>query len=739
MTLALSGWRKLAPLRKQLEVVKGFLFLPILVEDEAVAVHISATLKEMWRAKAWVWREVAWPTERLDAAAPELFRSQWLRGFDAAIQNAQPNDTIGLNFSSTAHRDAAMELMPWINMRRESMRMANLRCLLYWPEDLKEVLTREAPDLWSMRAMNPYFYVEDVKIEIDPTVRIQSFESNASPHNDSTSTIRHDEAPQKHSGSAETPDVVIIGKGVALHAIFLRIENELKNGRAPLGLQLAQHALKRATRAARKNQPDALRDLAMANSMLGDALRDLGRSEAALEIYFDGLAIAQKLFKRVGAIASTLELLSILNDKRGDAFHDLRMQKQSYLAYLDGLKFAKDLSAKFGGTPAAKRNVSVSHQNLGDALLLLRRANDARLEYIEALRIREELRLIFGDIEPILRDLSTIQSKLGDALEALDRLEEARFAYFEALHFDEALRLLLGDTPRMMRDLLLTHVKLGDVLLKVKDLNAANSQYLEALKLAESLRLQLGDTPQSLRDVFVAYERTACVLSTQGRLSEALDLFSKIFSLLNAYRTTSGETTAVLRDLVTLKVLVGDTLAKMNRSDDACTEYAASLEYSALLCRKAGETPDILTNMLVAHDRRGEALSILGRYAEARAEFEHGLSVCKNLQKQLGETQQVLRDSAALHESLGDVMRHMIDTNAALHWIEALRLRQLVNFEYGESLASLLELSAPLERLAGEGDVEAVAKYAEIKQRLINVAPDHPQVAQWIAADHANQ
>ena len=62
-SLALSGWRKLAPLRRQFSVQGGFLFAPVIAADEAVAMAIKRTLAETWRTQGWTLLELAWPRD----------------------------------------------------------------------------------------------------------------------------------------------------------------------------------------------------------------------------------------------------------------------------------------------------------------------------------------------------------------------------------------------------------------------------------------------------------------------------------------------------------------------------------------------------------------------------------------------------------------------------------------------------------------------------------------------------
>ena len=99
MSLALSGWRKLAPLRRQFELKGGFLFVPVLVTDEAVAIAAKHSLADAWRARARVWHELAWPTIKFDAENPAEFRASWLEHFDQAVTRSSENDTLVVDAS----------------------------------------------------------------------------------------------------------------------------------------------------------------------------------------------------------------------------------------------------------------------------------------------------------------------------------------------------------------------------------------------------------------------------------------------------------------------------------------------------------------------------------------------------------------------------------------------------------------------------------------------------------------
>ena len=101
MNLSLSGWRKLAPLRRQFSIQGGFLFVPLIVADEALAIAVKRSIAETWRANGWALHELAW----VEASDNEASRVTWLAGFDAAIAAARPGDTLVVDTVSVVRRE----------------------------------------------------------------------------------------------------------------------------------------------------------------------------------------------------------------------------------------------------------------------------------------------------------------------------------------------------------------------------------------------------------------------------------------------------------------------------------------------------------------------------------------------------------------------------------------------------------------------------------------------------------
>ena len=600
LSLAPSGWRKLAPLRRQFSVQSGFLFAPVIAADEAVAIAIKRTLAETWRAQGWALLELAWPRDTEGGAAPA--RVRWLAEFDTAIAAAKPGDTLLVDAVSVARHEQAADLIGWINQRREPMRHAQLRLLLLWPEALKDLLMGGAPDLWAMRAMSPVLKAKDARAEVSDRVDFNDSASAIVLPGDGLRAAA--EAPATGLSAWLNADNSLKG---SLWRAFETVDKLRLAGRPDDALRLAQGALTAAKARFSESEPASLRDLAVSHNKLGDVLRDLGRPEEARAAFAESLALSESLRRQLGDTPATLRDLSISHNRLGDVLRDLGRPDEARAAFTESLTLSESLRRQISDTPEVLRDLSISHEKLGKVLRDLVRPEEARAAFAESLTLREDLRRQLGDTPEVLRDLSISHERLGDVLRDLGRPDEARAAFTESLALREDLRRQLGDMPSVLRDLSIAHERLGDVLRDLGRADEARAAVTEGLALSESLRRQLGDTPAVLRDTSASHERLGDVLRDLGRYDEARAAFAESLTLRETLRRQLGDTPAVLRDLSISHSKLGDVLRDLQRPDEAKPHWQAALATYHSLHRQHGEALASLIAMSVPLSRLAAA------------------------------------------------------------------------------------------------------------------------------------
>lgn len=146
--------------RVLLRETTGFMYLPVFAPSERAAGLTMDALRPALSGEPF---RVAWPPTRpapsdTALAAVDLAsdRAQLLQNLDNAIASLPENSVLVLNATGTTRTPLALHMPAYLNLRREPLRTAKLRFLLFWPAAHRETLMAGAPDLWSMRAASPW-------------------------------------------------------------------------------------------------------------------------------------------------------------------------------------------------------------------------------------------------------------------------------------------------------------------------------------------------------------------------------------------------------------------------------------------------------------------------------------------------------------------------------------------------------------------------------------------------------
>jgi len=719
MALAPSGWRKLAPLRRQARLHRGFLFFPVLVADEAVARQAKAALASSWRTHAWAWQEVSVPWTAETAGEPLRM------ALDQALTHAPPGTAVVLDLSSSIWRDVATDLAPWLNQRREPLRTRELQLVLFWPADLKEALSSDAPDLWSVRAMNPLLTRQDLDSEpLSGTGSRKPAETAAA-----LAGVPRQATQLDHWLATYDPERAPVWE------IFANIQALLELGRTADALVLAQQAQGRAAAAAKAQDAGALRNLSISHSMRGDALRDLGRLDEALAAYGEALQLHRSLREQFGDQRIVLMDLSISLSKCGDMLLELDRPEEARKAYAEALGLREALRGQFGDTIQTLRDLALSYRSLGHALHALGRLDEARRAHTQSLSLLETaLGMPGGKTPMLLRDLALSHARIGDVLQDLGLLDEALVNFRQGLALRESLGLRreLGENTAVLREIAGSHSDIGDVLRELGKAEEARQAYAECLALLDIQRRQLGDTPQVMRGLSIAQSGLGDSLRELGRAEEARSAYAASQDAMNAAGNGTAGTLQAQRDLSVILNKLGDAWLDMHRPEDARAAFAEALALRERMRTQAGaETPRTLRDLAVSHTKLGVALATMGQTGPALGHHEEALRLNEAIRNHAGDTPTVLRDLSNVHCQLGDQLQKLNRAGESrTHWVAALNLLRTLHAQYGESLPSLMEMRAPLERLASSGDLQADNELHALMERLTTAAPDHPHLHQ---------
>jgi tetratricopeptide (TPR) repeat protein len=721
MALAPSGWRKLAPLRRQARLHRGFLFLPVLVADEAVARQAKAALASSWRTHAWAWQEVSVPWTAENAGEP--LRMAWTAALDQALTRSPPGTAVVLDLSSSIWRDVPTDLAPWLNQRREPLRIRDLQLVLFWPADLKEALSSGAPDLWSVRAMNPLLTHDDLGPE--PL-------ANAHAGRPVETASKFAGVPRVPRQAAQLDHWLATYDAEHTHPweMFANIQALLELGRAADALTLARQAHGRAA-AAKAQDPESLRNLSISHSMRGDAQRDLGQLDEARASYDEALKLHRGLRERLGDQPIVLMDLSISLGKRGDMLLELDRPEEAREAYAEVLRVREAMRGQVGDTVQTLRDLALSHRSMGHALQALGDLDEARRAHARSLSLLEAAHgMPGGDTPMLLRDLALSHARIGDVLHDLGLLDEALVNFRQSLAQREDLRRQLGENAAVLREIAGSYSDIGDVLRELGKAEEARQAYAACLALLDMQRHQLGDTPQVMRGLSIAQSGLGDSLRELGRVEEARSAYAASQEAMNAAGNGTADTPQTQRDLSVILNKLGDVWLDMHRPEDARAAFAEALALRERMRTQSGaETPRSLRDLAVSHTKLGMALAAIGQTGPAHGHHEEAMRLNEVVRKLAGDTPTVLRDLSIVHCQLGD---HLQKLNRAgesrTHWLVALNLLRTLHAQHGESLPSLMEMRAPLERLARSGDLQAQGELHALMERLNAAAPDHPHL-----------
>ena len=133
------------------------MFLPLFADSERAASSGLDFLKSELTSEFYT---VAWPLDRALPLGDQ--RLQLLGNLDDAIGKLPPDTVIVLDATGSLRHDLALEVIAYVNHRREPLKASGLRLVLCWPAAFKDELLSNAPDLWSVRAASPWVEEADL-------------------------------------------------------------------------------------------------------------------------------------------------------------------------------------------------------------------------------------------------------------------------------------------------------------------------------------------------------------------------------------------------------------------------------------------------------------------------------------------------------------------------------------------------------------------------------------------------
>ena len=223
-------------------------------------------------------------------------------------------------------------------------------------------------------------------------------------------------------------------------------------------------------------------DLARAFMNQGNALRKLGRLEAALAAYDEAIRLLRRLIEEEGRTDLANVLAGVITN-RGNALYSLGRLEAAATAYDKAIRILRRLVEEGRGELA--NDLARAIMNQGIALWKLGRLEAALATYDEAIRILRRLVEEEGLAE-LANHLAMAIMNQGIALRKLGRLEAALAAYDEAIRIR---RRLVEEEGRgdVASDLARAIMNQGIALASLGRLDEAVAAYDEAIRIYRRL------------------------------------------------------------------------------------------------------------------------------------------------------------------------------------------------------------------------------------------------------------
>jgi tetratricopeptide (TPR) repeat protein len=339
----------------------------------------------------------------------------------------------------------------------------------------------------------------------------------------------------------------------------------MTEGDLPAALDVYRDGLASAERrvAADPDQIESQLNLSVSSQRVGDVLFAQGDLEGALRAFRDSLAIRKAFAEAVPDNSDWQRDLSVAYEKVGNVLSAQGDLAEALTAYRASLSITERLAATDPTSAAWQRDLSVGYNKVGDMLMAEGNLAEALKVYSDGLAIRQRLAAADPDDAEWQRDLSVAYNKVGDTLVAENNLPKALQSYQAGLVIAASLADADPDNTGRQRDLSVSYMRIGNVLLAQGDSLKALEAYRQSLAVAERLAAADPTNVEWQRDLAVNDWKVATVFAQQNKPAEALDMFRKGHAIIEHLKERFPGNTQLSTDLAEFNA----EIAKLEPSD----------------------------------------------------------------------------------------------------------------------------------------------------------------------------
>ena len=486
---------------------------------------------------------------------------------------------------------------------------------------------------------------------------------------------------------------------------------------------------------------DARRELAIAESKVGDVLLQIESPTAAHPHFEQCLMHSKALAEELGTLGARLNL-AIAESRIGDVLLKIESPTAARRHFEQYLTHSKVLAEQLG-TPDARLNLVIAKSRFGDVLLQTKGPVAARRYYKQSLAHSKALAEELGT-PGARQSVAAAERRIGDVLLQIEGPAAARPHFEEYLTHSKALADELA-TPGVWRNLAIAESKMGDVLLWMEGPAAARLHFEKHLTYSKALAEELG-TPSARLEYARAESRMGDILLWTESPAAARPHFEQTIELLEVLAKELG-TPGVRLEFAIAKCRMGDVLLEIEGPDAARAQYEEPLAHLKLLANEL-DTPGARRSLAIAESKMGDVVLRIDGAAAARPHYKQSLEYSKALSEELGTSG--TRQGLAIGENkMGDVVLEIEGPAASRpHFVKYLRHSEALARELGTPDAQrelaiaegkvgdvLLQIKGPAtarpyyeravshaERAAAQlGPTQAISELKSLRKKLASV------------------
>jgi tetratricopeptide (TPR) repeat protein len=392
------------------------------------------------------------------------------------------------------------------------------------------------------------------------------------------------------------------------------------------------HAIAEQLAAAKPDDLQAQRDLALSHSNLGEVSRQTGDTAAALRHYADSLEILRRLAADEPTDPETQRQLTISLNHLGDVRLQLGDVAAAKTHYIESLNIRTKLASAEPANQLAQRSRSISLIKLGDLSRQLGESAAARDYFNQHHALCQQLVTADPNDAQAQRDLSIACDRLGDLSRQDGDTTMAAKHYANALTIREQLAEPDPRDAQAQRGLAVSQLKLGDLRRQLGDAAGALAHYTQHHAISKQLADADPQDAQSQHDLFAAADRLGSLSLQTGAASAAAVYFADGLDICEKLVAANPRDAVAQRELAVCHDRLGDVRRQTGQLLEARKHFGESLTVRRQLAQADPADVQAQTDLFVSCWKLAAVEQQAGRYRQAADWLRQGLEVLRPLQ-----------------------------------------------------------------------------------------------------------